>query len=90
MTEERKNKLFLRSFQVGLKKPATEAQKKQAVRDLEKIGELLDDPEYIIGKPMALTVCKMLIGLSLEGGMARDSIGHKLSMRLYDYIGRVG
>jgi len=28
----------------------------------------------------------MFIGLSLESGMAVDSIGHKLSLRLYDYI----
>jgi len=88
MTEKRKNKLFLKSFLVKMNKPTTEAQKEQALRDLKEIGKLLDDPGYIKDKSMALAVCKMLISLSLERGMARDSIGHKLSMRLYDYIER--
>jgi len=88
MTEERKNKLFLKSFLAAINKPVTEAQKKQALRDLKEISKLLDDPGYIKDKPMALTVCKMLISLSLESGMAEDSIGHKLGLRLYDYIER--
>ena len=88
MTEKRKGRLFLKSFLADMSRPATEAQKEQALRDLKEIGKLLDDPGYIQDKPMALAVCKMLIGLSLASGMARESIGHKLSMRLYDYIER--
>ena len=85
---KRESNLFLKSFLADMGKPATEAQKEQALRDLQEIGKLLDDPGYIQDKPMALAVCKMLIGLSLASGMARESIGHKLSMRLYDYIER--
>jgi hypothetical protein len=92
MTEKRKNELFLKSFLVSINKPVTEAQteaqKEQALRDLKEIGELLDDPLYIKDKPMALAVCKMLIDLSLIRGMAEESIGHKLGLRLYDYIER--
>ena len=88
MTEKRKGRLFLKSFLAGMSKPATEAQKEQALRDLKEIGKLFDDSGYIKDKPMALAVCNLLTGLSLASGMARESIGHKLSMRLYDYIER--
>jgi hypothetical protein len=88
MTGKRKDRQFLESFLADMSKPATEAQKEQALRDLKEIGKLLDDPGYIKDKPMALAVCNMLIRLSLASGMAKESIGHKLGMRLYDYIGR--
>jgi len=88
MTEDRKDKLFLKSFLASINKPVTGAQKERALRDLEEIDKLLDDPDYIKDKAMALAVCKTLIGLSFMMGMAKDSFAHKLGLRLYDYIGR--
>jgi hypothetical protein len=89
MTEKRKEELFIKTLLANLNKLATDTQIKQAIKDLEEIGKLLDDPGYIKNKSMALTVCNMLIGFSLESGMAKGSIGHKLSLRLYDYINRM-
>jgi len=89
MTKKRKGELFIKNLLANFNKPATEAQIKQALKDLKEIEKILDNPEYIKNKSMALTVCKMLIGFSLESGMAKGSIGHKLSLRLCDYIERM-
>jgi uncharacterized membrane-anchored protein len=57
--------------------------------DLKELDIILDDPGYIKDKEAALYVCKMLIQISLEkGAMEKGSIGHKLALRLYDYIDR--
>jgi hypothetical protein len=62
---------------------------KGLITDLKELDTILDDPRYIKDKEAALYVCKTLIQISLEKGvMEKGSIGHKLALRLYDYIDR--
>jgi len=57
----------------------------------EELAMLLDKPEYIQDKGLALDVCIALIVLCLtSGGMEQNSITHRLALRLYDYINRMG
>jgi hypothetical protein len=59
-------------------------------KDFKECFELLNDPEYIQDKDLALSVCHILIRLSVEtGGMKEGSIAHLLGLRLYDYIDRI-
>jgi hypothetical protein len=56
----------------------------------EGLSRELDDPEYIQEKDLALLVCHMFICLNIEhGNVEKESIAHKLGLRLYDYIDRM-
>jgi hypothetical protein len=61
-----------------------------ALKDLEELNRMLDDPLLVNNKEMAAWICHILIIILIgEGVMKEDSIIHRLGLRLLDYIGRV-
>jgi hypothetical protein len=63
--------------------------RQEAPENLEELKRLFNDPGHIKNKQMALTVCKILIRLNIEGGVIDEgSIVHLLGLRLMDYIER--
>jgi hypothetical protein len=64
--------------------------RQEAIRNLEELDRLLNDPMLVNSKDAAADICgiliKMLVG---EGIMKEGSIMHRMGLRLLDYIGRV-
>ena len=55
----------------------------------KEVEQALNDPGLIQDKETAVSVCHALIRNSIErGAMAKDSIMHKMGLRLLDYIER--
>jgi hypothetical protein len=64
--------------------------RQEAIRNLEELGRLLDDPLLVDNKKTAAGICGILIKMLIsEGIMKEQSIMHRLGLRLLDYIGRV-
>jgi hypothetical protein len=63
--------------------------RQEAIRNLEELDRLLNDPLLVNNKETAADICTMLIKMLVgEGVMKEHSIMHRLGLRLLDYIGR--
>jgi hypothetical protein len=63
---------------------------REAIRNLEEIDRMLDDPLLVHDKKMATDICGILIKLLTGGGVVKaGSIVHRLALRLLDYILRI-
>jgi hypothetical protein len=59
----------------------------EAIRNLEEIDRMLDDPLLVNNKEMAADICGILIKILVGGGVVKEkSIVHRLALRLLDYI----
>jgi hypothetical protein len=65
--------------------------RQEALKNLEELDRLLNDPGIVQNKDMALSICNALIQRSIEcKAVVEGSIMHRLGLRLLDYINREG
>jgi hypothetical protein len=63
----------------------------EAIRNLEEIDRMLDDPLLVNNKETAADICRILIKMLVgEGVMKEGSIMYRLALRLLDYILKTG